>query len=172
MVTYQFEVDGELWHRWKMTVPRDTALDQRLRELIEADADGRVRDGGHAGGSAGDAGRHGPRDGAGSDGVTARTAPATDATLDRVDFPAGRDRVACEAAVEAARAYLDTHDGATMRELVTDVMPVHPVGYDVPELQEGERYRGGWWRHVVKPGLEAMPDVEKPPQGGSEWTVS
>jgi hypothetical protein len=42
MVVYQFDVDEELWNRWKDTVPRSKSLDERLRELIEADADGRV----------------------------------------------------------------------------------------------------------------------------------
>lgn len=59
-----------------------------------------------------------------------------------------------------------------MRGLVADVMPAHPVGYDVPELEPGERYRGGWWRLVVKPGLEALPDVEAPPRGASDWRCS
>ena len=44
MVVYQFEVDDELWNRWKDTVPRSKSLDQRVRGLIEADADGRVAD--------------------------------------------------------------------------------------------------------------------------------
>jgi predicted Rdx family selenoprotein len=44
VVTYQFEVDDEVWEEWKNTVPRSKPLDQRLRELIRADADGRVAD--------------------------------------------------------------------------------------------------------------------------------
>lgn len=93
----------------------------------------------------------------------------TDVRLQDVDFPTGRDRDECVAAVHAARDHLRDHGPATMRELVADVMPKHPVGYDVPDLEPGDRYRGAWWRKVVKPGLEAVDDVEKPPTGGSEW---
>jgi len=42
MVTYQFEVDGDTWSDWKQTVPRDKSLQQRIIELLEADAEGRV----------------------------------------------------------------------------------------------------------------------------------
>ena len=43
------------------------------------------------------------------------------------------------------------------------------LGYDVPELDPGDRYRGAWWRRVVKPGLKALPDVEAPSRGASDW---
>jgi hypothetical protein len=94
-------------------------------------------------------------------------------SLDGVDFPDSRDREDCLAAVDAARAYLREHGTATMRDLVTNVMPEHPVDYNVDDAREklaaGDRYRGGWWRLVVRPGLEALDDVEKPPRGGSDW---
>lgn len=103
-------------------------------------------------------------------------APADlDAALEGVDFPTGRDRSECVAAVVAARTKLAEHGPATMRELVRDVMPNHPAGYAVEKalssIESGERYRGGWWRSVVKPGLEAAPDVEGPGPGGNEWRV-
>lgn len=44
MVRYQFQIDDETWNEWKMTVPRDKSLEQRIIELIEADRDGRVDD--------------------------------------------------------------------------------------------------------------------------------
>jgi len=44
MVRYQFQIDDETWEDWKMTVPRDKSLEQRIIELIEADRDGRVRE--------------------------------------------------------------------------------------------------------------------------------
>jgi hypothetical protein len=76
-------------------------------------------------------------------------------------------------AVGAARDYIRDQDGARKGELVKQVMPDHPLGYDVDEaiakVNSDDRYRGGWWRSVVKPGLEAAPDVEKPPRGGSVW---
>lgn len=44
MVRYQFQIDDEDWEEWKMTVPRNKSLEQRIRELIEADTEGRVED--------------------------------------------------------------------------------------------------------------------------------
>jgi hypothetical protein len=44
MVRYQFQIDDDTWEEWKMTVPRDKSLEQRIIELIEADTDGRVSD--------------------------------------------------------------------------------------------------------------------------------
>jgi hypothetical protein len=97
-------------------------------------------------------------------------------SLDDVDFPDSRNRADCLAAVDTARAYLKEHGGGTMRDLVTDVMPMHSLGYDVDaaldKIEAGERYRAGWWRLVVRPGLKAAPDIEKPPRGGSEWTYT
>ncbi len=40
--SYQFQTDKEDWNEWKNTVPRSKPLDQRLRELIVADTEGRV----------------------------------------------------------------------------------------------------------------------------------
>lgn len=42
MVKYQFEIDDDEWEDWKNTVPRSKSLDQRIRELIRADTEGRV----------------------------------------------------------------------------------------------------------------------------------
>lgn len=92
----------------------------------------------------------------------------TDA-LDDVDFPSTKDRDECVTAVLAARDYIRENDGATMRELVDAVMPPHSLGYNVPDLAPGDRFRGAWWRHVVKPGLEALTDVEKPDSSESVW---
>jgi biotin operon repressor len=101
-------------------------------------------------------------------GVDAEEPPAEDAFAD-IDFPQGRDRTECIDAIHAARDYLRENDKATMRDFVTDVMPDHPVGYDVPQLEPGDRYRGAWWRRVVKPGLKALPDVQSPASGQSEF---
>lgn len=92
-----------------------------------------------------------------------------EAPLESVDFPSGRDRPACEAATLAARDHIRENGGATMRDLVREVMPDHSLGYDVPDLESGDRFRGAWWRRVVKPGLEALPDVQAPARGASEW---
>ena len=98
---------------------------------------------------------------------------AVDDALEDADFPAGREREACLAAVYAARDYLRDHGPATKREIVAEVMPEHPLGYDVDgaleKVEAGDRYRGAWWRRVVKPGLKALPDVEAPAEGASEW---
>lgn len=91
------------------------------------------------------------------------------AFLEGVEFPGTKDRAECVEAVQAAHDYIEREGSATMREFVRQVMPEHPIGYTIPELQKGERYRGAWWRKVVKPGLEALPDVEAPPQGASDW---
>lgn len=149
MVTYQFEIDRETWNDWKDTVPRSKSLDERLIELIEADAEGRVRE---------------PTE-------PAPTEPADDLEghLDDVDFPATVDRAEAIEAIRAARAYLREQETAMKRDFVADVMPKHPLGYDVPDLEPGDRYRGAWWRKVVKPGLEALPDAEPPAEGGRRW---
>ena len=48
-------------------------------------------------------------------------------------------------------------------------MSQHPVGYDAPDSVRDQQDQGGWWRSVVKPGLEAFDDIEKP-SGGGEWS--
>lgn len=42
VVRYQFQIDDDIWERWKETVPRTKSLEKRLIELIEADTDSRV----------------------------------------------------------------------------------------------------------------------------------
>lgn len=100
----------------------------------------------------------------------AHSADLSEHPLDSVDFPQSKDRMDCVQAVQAARDFLRSDGPATMREIVTTVGGEHPIGYDVPEEIDG-RYRGAWWRNVVKPGLEALPDVQKPTGGASEWRV-
>lgn len=36
-VTYQFQIDADLWEQWKLTVPRNKTLETRITELVEAD---------------------------------------------------------------------------------------------------------------------------------------
>lgn len=95
----------------------------------------------------------------------------TETALQNLPLPATVDRSDAIEAIRAARSYLHREGRATQRQFIRDVMPEHPLSYEVPDLQEGERYRGSWWRKVVKPGLEALPDVEKPPRGGSDWRL-
>ena len=96
--------------------------------------------------------------------------------LDGVDVPAGVDRAGAAAAVVAVVQLLEVEGSATKAEIVREVMPHHSLKYDaddaIGKLDAGERYRGAWWRKVVKPGLKASDDVDAPPRGGSEWTYS
>jgi hypothetical protein len=96
-----------------------------------------------------------------------------DEGLDAVEFPGSVDAEAARTAVLHARDYIRDHGGATKKEIVRDLMPEHPLGYDVDgalaKIEAGERYRGAWWRKVVKPGLEALDEVAKPTGGRSEW---
>ena len=96
-----------------------------------------------------------------------------EANLDQVDFPQGKDRERCEDAVLAARDHIAAEGSATMREIVSETMPDHPLGYDVgaalAAIESGDRYRGAWWRRVVKPGLEALEEIDKPARGQSRW---
>lgn len=164
MVKYQFEIDDDTWERWKNTVPRTKSLEERIIELIEADTEGRVDK------------KSQPTSTSAAEPQTARGEPgkgegqpAEDA-LQGLSFPSGVSHEDGAGAILAARDYLQEHGNATMREIVLEVMPEHPLKYDPPEsLETGDRYRGAWWRNVVKPGLEALDDVEKPGRGGSEW---
>jgi hypothetical protein len=76
-------------------------------------------------------------------------------------------------AILAARDYLEKRETATKADFVGRVMRDYPLGYDpdaaLAKLEAGDRYRGAWWRKVVKPGLAALDDVEKPSEGASDW---
>jgi predicted CopG family antitoxin len=93
--------------------------------------------------------------------------------LTSIELPGSVDRESAVRAIHAARDHLRREGEATKQDLIVSLMPDHPLGYDVDEalskLDVGERYRGAWWRRVVKPGLKALPEVEKPVQGGSRW---
>ena len=99
---------------------------------------------------------------------------AADADDDTDALPGTVDRDDAAAAVAASRDYIRDHGGATKQDLVKNVMPDHPLGYDVDAAlgkidTDGERFRGAWWRRVVKPVLKALDDVQTPPQGASTW---
>lgn len=96
-----------------------------------------------------------------------------DALVD-VEFPTTKDREDCIEAVRATYEFLQEQGSASMSEIVVSVMPEYSVGYDAEADVErindpDERNRSTWWRNVVKPGLNALPDVESPPRGASEW---
>ena len=75
------------------------------------------------------------------------------------DVPSGVDDNAARNAIDAAREFVRTDGPASAREIVAAVMPAHTLGYDVPELEPGDRYRGAWWRRIIKPGLGGLDDV-------------
>lgn len=93
--------------------------------------------------------------------------------LEDVEFPARRGREESSATVYATRDYLREHGAATKRDLVVELITEHPLGYHVDgtleKVEPGDRYRRTWWRRVVNPGLEALPDVEAPARGASKW---
>jgi len=89
------------------------------------------------------------------------------------DAPDRINRDDARAAIEAAVDCIESNGGATMREIVLEVMPDHDLGYDstaaVEKIENGERYRGAWYRKVVRPGLEMHENIEKPAPHESEW---
>lgn len=92
------------------------------------------------------------------------------------ELPSTVDPDAARDAIHAAREFLEKRGRATKADFVRGVMRDHPLGYDpddaLAKLEAGERFRGAWWRKVVKPGLEAFDDVEKPPRGASDWKLA
>jgi Arc/MetJ-type ribon-helix-helix transcriptional regulator len=87
-----------------------------------------------------------------------------DTIPDRIDTQDARE------AIEAAVSFIESNNGATMREIVTGVGSNHNLGYELPaDIPEGERYRGAWYRKIIRPGLKAHPDIQKPDPGQSEW---
>ena len=167
MVTYQFEVNGDIWRKWKDTVPRSKNLDERLRELILLDAEDRIGGPHHV-----DAGVAAPdeteaeteTDTARSDN-TADTTPAVDREQLR-EALAGSDDV-LEARVDAIVAmynHLRREGEATKGELlgVVDVDAVNYAGSD------------SVWSNMVKgkKTLRTLPGVEPPPTGRSTWRYS
>jgi hypothetical protein len=163
------EHEPELFDRLQAAVCDDVDDGQALDDTTDA---GRVTDVGDrdARGSGGDRER----------GVTAsagepQAEPPADVldAVDAVDLPGTVDRDDAAAAVAAAHDYIRDHGGATKQDLVENVMPDYPLGYDVDaalgKIDGGERFRGAWWRRVVKPGLKALDDVQTPPQGASTW---
>lgn len=77
-------------------------------------------------------------------------------------------------AIHMVEQYLDEEGPAPKAAIVRDVMPDAPLGYDpadaLAKIEAGERYRGSWWRKVIKPGLEALPHISKPAPGASNWS--
>ena len=154
MVTYQFDVDGETWEKWKDTVPRSKNLDERLRELIVADTDGRVGEVDTA--NSGDERR------------AERHIDTPTPTLD-VDREALADALAGSGDVLERRvdAIVDMYQylreaGEAEKSDLLDAIDVEATGYDS---------RASVWSNMVKgrDTLRGLPGVEPPGSGMSTW---
>ena len=104
---------------------------------------------------------------------TTATTEAPESTSEWIELPDGVpnriDETEARATIEASIQFIETNNGATKRQLVENVMPDHPLGYELPELAEGERFRGAWYRRVVKPGLSKSDVIKKPKPSESTW---
>jgi len=104
---------------------------------------------------------------------TTATIEAPESDSERIelpdDVPNRIDETEARATIAAAIQFVQENNGATKRELVENVMPDHPLGYEIPELAEGERFRGAWYRRVVKPGLSKAEVIKKPKPSESTW---
>lgn len=104
----------------------------------------------------------------------ASSADVYTAALEAVDVPGTVDLDDARDALQAAAEELQQRGRATKGELVAAVMPDHPLGYDVDAAlakidATDERYRGAWWRRVVKPALTELDAVDAPARGASDW---
>jgi hypothetical protein len=155
MVTYQFQVEQEQWDEWKNTVPRTKSLDERLRELIKADAEGRVQE------------------------PTEHTEPEIEHTEPEpsamADDRPGVDRERLveevpgsgELAETRADIVLDMYDvlreqGTAEKSDMLSVVDVEESGY---------ASEASVWSNLVKgrDTLRSLPGVKKPPSGRTEW---
>lgn len=93
-----------------------------------------------------------------------------DSVPDRIDRQDAHD------AIQAAVDYIIENNGATKKELIQTIMPEYPCGYDVEsaleKIEQGQRYRGSYWRKILKPGLSEHPDIQKPAPHAAEWQPS
>ena len=110
-----------------------------------------------------------PADAHGAD--AAAEEDALDAVL--ADLPSTVDPADARETIHTAREYLREAGPASKATIVREVMPTHPLGYDadaaLAKIDAGDRYRGAWWRRVVKSGLKLLPDIKAPARGATEW---
>lgn len=145
-------------------------LYDELREAVEAAESREVEPGGGR-----DAAAEPYPEGTADPGAEAAE-PAEEALDDVLaEIPATVDREPAQRAILAARDLLGSRDRATKVEIVQELIREHPLGYNPDEalakIEAGDRYRGAWWRRVIRPGLETLDDVEKPPSGASGWRI-
>lgn len=172
MVTYQFEIEAEEWETWKRQVPREKALHDRLRELMQADVEGRIqeRDDADGAGGTGPAAveRRRPEPSAevehdqpASDGVdglsdarieeiVAEVSASWDDTPERLETRRAAARAALHLFAEReAIGKADVIDGAELHR-------EYPVEGQNPET---------FWRKNVRPVLKAVADYSKAEHG-------
>jgi hypothetical protein len=96
--------------------------------------------------------------------VTAAAVAAND------ELPETVAPAAAAEAVEAVLVWLRPQGSASKSDIVRGVMAEYPLGYDAEAALEaiaaGERYRGAWWRRVIRGTLREHPAVE---ERGTEW---
>jgi len=90
-----------------------------------------------------------------------RTHDESDAVdpVDHDELPDEVDVADARAAYDAVRSHLREQGPAGKRSIVAAVMVEYPLGYDTPDPDADGRYRGAWWRRVIRPALAADPDV-------------
>jgi len=163
MVKYQFEIEDDEWERWKETVPRSKALDQRIRELIQADADGRVmEETDEEPAPIDDAVPTEPAVEELSDDL--EPAPIDDAVRDRLidEVPSSGD-LAERRADEILKMYdLLRERGEAEKSDLLGVVDVEATEY---------ASAASVWSNMVKgrDTLRALPGVETPPEGRTKW---
>jgi hypothetical protein len=139
VVVYQFEADDEEWEAWKETVPRSKALDQRIRELLKADREGRVLAPDHDGDEPAAEVYDAVDEAMPASGVVDRVAADWDDSDERL----AQRRGAAEAALELAR-----ERGQLGRaDAVDALLPEHDVAGQTEET---------WWRNNVRPVLKEV----------------
>jgi len=166
---YQFQIDDEDWDEWKDTVPRSKTLDERIRELIEADTEGRVLE------SSADRSRERTRERDHTDTESSTPAPAVDVPqnvdlrerLDALEFPdpqkegyTREDRVDLLATVYQR---LEDADGDWVtRDGLRDLFETMPAGYSS---------ESSWYERFVREWLPELEEVEKSGKGASGMRI-
>lgn len=167
MVSYQFEIDDETWTAWKRTVPRTKPLDQRLRELIEADTDGRVLEADAATATAPTTEPE-PEPRARRETTVTRAPDTDDGTVVASDDRAEPVSDGVHAAVDHVAASWDDDDRLEDRKAAARAVLEYAVTTDehVSKSVAVDRFHAEyavadqsidtWWRQTVRPVLQAV----------------